>query len=366
MNYRLPPEWAPHAATLVAWPAARDLWQDDLPAAQIEWGALCKAITAAPANGSPDKLFVVVRNELEADEARNRLSEVGVDPSLQRFLFLDYGDIWLRDTAPLFAVAQRTTAGPQADLPDEEALPEAIPLTLSFRFNGWGEKYQFPGDRLLAKNISHCLKMDQLSFDLCTEGGALEWNDEGLLLTTESCLVDAKRNLGLSRADIERQLLSALQLERVIWLKRGLINDHTDGHIDTLVRFAPNKTIVLMVPKDRDDPQTERLLEIRESILKALDVLPDYRLIELPSPGKILSSDGHIMPASYTNFYISNGAVAVPIYGSPHDEEATRIISECFPDRPTVGLSARAILTGGGAFHCITQQICLLSKSDQK
>jgi len=344
MPHRLPAEWEPHLATLVAWPAAEELWQEDLPAAQTEWLDLCRAIVEKPQRGSSDLLIVLARNERESKTAQEALSSSGLSRDLVKFLTIDYGDIWLRDTAPIFTR-------------DEGSL-----TAIGFRFNGWGQKYCFEPDLVLAATLAQRLKVNFIQNELVTEGGALEWNEDGLLLTTESCLVDEKRNPGLSRAQAERELQESLGFNRILWLKRGMINDHTDGHIDTLVRFAPGKKILLMQSKDEDDPQREILNEIEADLRNMMPLLPGYELVICPSPGQILDADGEIMPASYMNFYISNGAVIVPTYASRYDEEAVRLIGACFTDRKVVGCSARSILTGGGAFHCITQQIPLLSE----
>jgi agmatine deiminase len=189
------------------------------------------------------------------------------------------------------------------------------------------------------------------------EGGAIDVDGEGTLLTTRQCLLNPNRNGATDERAAERLLRDALGVEAVRWLDRGLENDHTDGHVDTLVRFVRPGVVVAMEARAPDDPNRETLA----SLLRDASALVDARgrrleVVRVPSPGRVTDAEGRVMPASYVNFYVCNASVVVPTYGSPFDAEAVERVGALFPGRRTIGVDARAILSGGGAFHCITQQ----------
>jgi agmatine deiminase len=189
------------------------------------------------------------------------------------------------------------------------------------------------------------------------EGGAVEVDGEGSVLTTRQCMLRGQRNGAASETDIERMLCDSLGCRKVLWLEDGLCNDHTDGHVDTLARFVRPGAVVAMESRASDDPNRDAL----RRLLRDLESMVDARgrrleVIRIPSPGRITDADGRVMPASFVNFYIANASVVVPTYGSPFDDEAVQLIGRLFPGRTTVGVDARAVLSGGGAFHCITQQ----------
>lgn len=304
------------------------MWGDDLEAAQGEFLALAAAI------GASEKLEILVTNTQDKQKLTAALANCDY-----RCHSIPYGDIWLRDTAPFFLVDE--TGGQRA---------------VCFAWNGWGNKYLLEHDDGVAAQIVQFLGIEAAFYDWVLEGGAIEVDGTGLCLTTKQCLLNPNRNPSMDQRAIETALQSALGLTKILWLDRGLVNDHTDGHIDTIARFfAPGK-VLCMEPSRCDDPNTEALTEIHATLYQwqAQGILKE--VVCLPSPGLVLDAKGEIMPASYLNFYISNATVIVPTYDAPWDEDAVAIISKCFPDRKTIGLSAKAILTGGGAFHCITKQ----------
>lgn len=329
-----PAEWAPHRATWLAWPAAAHLWEENLRPAQAEFTALCRAIAHQEAGRNAEKLEILVN-----DAKARRDAELALQGLDCRFHEIPYGDIWLRDTAPLF-------------FSDGSAL-----RARRFAFNGWGGKYALPGDSELSARIAAARDCPSEAFSWVMEGGALEFDGEGSCLTTEQCLLNPNRNGAQSKAEVEKKLLALLGVEKILWIREGLLNDHTDGHIDTLVRFVGPGRVLCMEPSGADDPNAKVL----DEIIGALREMKDARgrsleVVTIPSPGKILDDEGEIMPASYANFYISNSSVIVPTYGSANDAVAVKKIAALFTGRKTVGLSAKAILSGGGAFHCITQQ----------
>ncbi|WP_294195833.1 agmatine deiminase family protein [uncultured Sphingomonas sp.] len=314
-----PPEWAPHAAVWIGYPSHPELWQDDLDEAREEVTAFARAVHA---DGRGEQVLLVAADDEAASDARTRapFAEVVVEP---------FGDIWLRDTAPIVA-----GDGSARD----------------FGFNGWGGKYDLEGDDDIGARLARARGLDRVACDWILEGGAIDGDGTGLVVTTEQCLLNPNRNARLSQAEIEHRLAEDLGLTRVLWLGNGLLNDHTDGHVDNLARFVgPNR---LAVPHaGENDPNW---LVYQDAVRRAHDA--GVEVVEIPSPGRVLR-DEEVVPASYMNFYIGNVAVVVPIYGSEQDDAGVAAIRALFPDREVVGLRADAILTGGGSFHCISQQI---------
>jgi agmatine deiminase len=196
-----------------------------------------------------------------------------------------------------------------------------------------------------------------MTHDWVLEGGSVDVDGEGTLLTTRQCLLHPNRNPSMDASSIEARLREALGVDKVLWLNEGLLNDHTDGHVDTIARFAAPGVVACMEPAKDDDPNEKVLREIAGELEEMTDARGRrLEVVRIQSPGRVESDDGQILPASYLNFYIGNRAVVVPTFGSPADEAAVRAIAGLFPTRRTVGIDARAILSGGGAFHCITQQ----------
>lgn len=328
-GFRQPAEWDPHDACWVAWPEAGDLWGDQLSSAQEAFAGMCRAI------GGGEPLHVLVPDERAERQAASALA--GTEA---RFHRIAYGDIWLRDTAPIFL---REPGGAVA--------------AACFAFNGWGGKYVLPNDDRVAARVAEAAGLRTFRFPFVLEGGAVEPDGEGTLLTTRQCLLNPNRNRGMSQGAVEGALRDALGAERVLWLGEGLLNDHTDGHVDTLARFVAPGVVLCMRPSGSDEPNRHAL----EQIARDLSAMTDARgrrleVHRVPSPGAVRDADGRLLPASYVNFYIANRAVVVPTYGSPWDEAAVEQIAALFPQRRTVAVPALAILAGGGAFHCITQQ----------
>jgi agmatine deiminase len=318
------PEWAPHEAVWIGFPSDPELWLGDLKPAEEEVAAFARAVHAG---GKGEKVRLVAAHEGAADTARRLcpFAEVIVEP---------FGDIWLRDTGPIVLGSGR----------DRQAQ--------GFGFNGWGGKYELEGDRDIGELLAAAASLPFTRADWVLEGGAIDGDGSGTVLTTEQCLLNPNRN-NLSRDEVEQRLLDDLGFERVVWFGSGLMNDHTDGHVDNLARFiAPGRVAIPTAAKD--DPN--------EAIYKdAARRLGDAHLdiVTLPSPGRITHEDGDIVPASYMNFYIGNAVVVVPQYGAANDRGAVNVVQALFPGRVAIGLRADHILTGGGSFHCISQQVPL-------
>jgi len=245
-----------------------------------------------------------------------------------------YGDVWLRDTGPL--VLRDGTGRRRAQ---------------RFGFNGWGGKYLMDGDQTIGAQIAGDAGLAVATADWVLEGGALDADGTGLVATTEQCLLNPNRNPHLTRTDIEARLASDLGFNRVLWLGEGLINDHTDGHVDNLARFVAPNVLALPTATGHDDPNAAIYADA-----KARAQAAGVQVALVPSPGRV-ERDGRIEPASYMNFAITSHVVVVPTYGTVHDADGVAAIAALFPDRATVGILADAVLAGGGSFHCSSQQM---------
>jgi agmatine deiminase len=312
----------------VAWPSDVELWPT-LDRVQSSFVTMCRAI-GSPANGrSGERLEVLVRDEAARASAERALA--GLD---LRFHIAAFGDIWMRDIAPVFLTNAKGALA-----------------SVRFVFNGWGGKYVYPGDELIGARVQEIVGLPSYASDLVCEGGALECDGAGLCMTTREVALNANRNPGLTELEVERALIEALGAERVVWVDRGLLNDHTDGHIDNTARFIGAGRVLCMKPADDSDPNADALREIEQTLRSArLDVAT------ITSPGLVLGREGKPLPASYLNFYIANASVVVPTFDSPHDDTALTSLQALFPGRTVRGVPAKVLLEEGGTVHCITQQ----------
>lgn len=244
----------------------------------------------------------------------------------------DYGDCWLRDTAPLLGHDSNGNL-----------------VGVRFELNGWGGKYDIPLDDRAADEVLHATGARESRVPVILEGGAVETNGNGVVLTTASCTLNPNRNPELTRDRFEQVLGTAMDLERVVWIDRGLSHDHTDGHVDMIARFASEQTVLCMRPEG-EVPNADVLRSIRNQITDA-----GLQAVDLPAPSAVLAPDGTPLPATYCNFYVANEAVIVPTYGVPEDDDALATIRAAFPGRDAIGLLGRDLLCGGGVFHCVTQ-----------
>ena len=333
-GFRMPAEWGPHAATWTSWPADDDLWEGHLDAVRAEFTALVATLAAF------EPVWVNVTDAAAEGDARARLTAAGADLANVRFHRVPLDDAWFRDNGPTFVVDGYG----------------AVAAT-DWRFNAWGGKYAHERDDRAPEAVAATLGMRRFAFPYVLEGGAIEVNDEGVLLTTRSCLRTPTRNPDLDEVEYEALLRAGLGVRHVVWLDEGLEGDHTDGHVDTIVRFAGDRTIVCAVAEDPRDTNFEPM-QRNLATLRALRT-PDgdpYQVVELPLPRERLEEGGHRLAPSYANWYVANGVVVVPVYGDPNDGRALETLRPLFPDRKVVGLRARALITGGGAWHCVTQQ----------
>jgi agmatine deiminase len=338
--FRQPAEWAPHSAVWSAWPSAADLWLEDLEPARAEVGALFTAIADMDTQGTRrgEALKILACGDEAVASAKAALASTGAEiiPAV-------FGDIWFRDTAPIFVQGA-------------QGLEAAC-----FQFNGWGGKYVLDGDDGVARFVALQAKVAAHEHAWVLEGGSIDVDGEGTCLTTRQCLLNPNRNPTLNQGDIEKRLRESLGIEKLIWLGDGLANDHTDGHVDNIARFIAPGVVMCMEPSGADDPNRNALNAIIADLKAATDINGrKLEVVTVPSPGRVENEDGEAIPASSMNFYIGNTTVVVPLYGSATDDAAVTAIAKAFPGRRTIGLPAGHVITGGGSFHCITQQQPLL------
>jgi agmatine deiminase len=323
--FSMPPEWHPQQWLWVGFPHDAAEWPGFLARAQEQIADFANAVAE-----SGQEVRLVVRDAANAARAR-ALCSASVRLEQRR-----YGDIWLRDTGPL--VVRR----------------DGALLARRFGFNGWGGKYAMDGDSEIGAALAVSAGLKVETSDWVLEGGALDGDGTGLVVTTEQCLLNPNRNPDLSRREIEARLARDLGFERVLWLGDGLINDHTDGHVDNLARFVAPGVLALPCATGGNDPNAAIYADAR-----ARAEAFGLTVREVPSPGRV-ETDGRIEPASYMNFCITTKLVAVPTYGTRHDADGVAAVAELFPDRDVVGILADAVLAGGGSFHCASQQMPVL------
>jgi agmatine deiminase len=327
------PEWSPHEAVWIGFPSDPELWVDDLAPAQEETAAFARAVWA---DGKGEEVRLVAADETAAARAR------GLAP-FATLIVEPFGDIWLRDTGAI-------VLGSGADR-----------RAIDFDFNGWGGKYELEHDDTVAAQIAKASGADLVANDFILEGGAVDHDGAGTVLTTGQCVLNPNRNPGWNEATAQAALAESLGARKVLWLGDGLKNDHTDGHVDNIARFVAPGRVVCQAPAGPDDPNAEILNAIAASLEKATDAMGrKLDVVRIPGVGLYRNALGEISPASHMNFLIANDVVVVPIYGTATEADALSALQAVFPTRAVVGVSSRGLLgcgeAGGGSFHCITQQ----------
>ena len=335
-GYRQPAEWAPHAATWLSWPHNRDSWPGVFAGVEPAMVEFVRALAACEA---------VYINVLDADHERHvrKLLASAAAPERMRLYRFPTNDAWARDHGAIFVTRPS---------------PKEPRLAVDFGYNAWGGKYPpFDLDREIGRQMAEALDVPRYAKPgIVLEGGSIEVNGEGALLTTEQCLLNPNRNPTLTRADIERLLRDSFGVNEILWLGLGIEGDDTDGHIDDLTRFVAPDTVVTAVEDDPGDENYEVLAENYERLSRMKDQGgKPLRVIKLPMPGPVYF-DGQRLPASYANFYIANKSVLVPTYRHANDAKACEILQRCFPDRRVVGVDCVNLIWGLGSIHCVTQQ----------
>ncbi len=327
----VPAEWAPQRAIWTAWPADPGEWNGDLEAPRRDIAQLVGVLHA-----SGNRVRILANGEEAVASARAALS------GLAEIIPARYGDIWLRDTGPIFARSG------------------AERVALRFATNSWGGKYDLPDDATVGDEIARLSDTPVRRFEFVLEGGAVDHDGEGTVLTTRQTLLNPNRN-GWSKLQAEIALSNALGAKKIIWIDEGLKNDHTDGHIDNIARFVGPGRVVCQAAAGADDPNAATLDQIAATLSAATDAAGrKLEVIRIPGVGLYRNVLGEVGPASHMNFIIANGVVVVPVYGTTTEDAAIAALQAVFPDRKVVGVPSKGVLgagaAGGGSFHCITQQ----------
>jgi agmatine deiminase len=311
----------------LGFPSHAELWREDLAEAQAEVAALARAL-AGPGGEQVKLLTGTPQGDAAARALLGDVAGIEIVPGA-------FGDIWLRDTGPIF---------------------RADGVAASFQFNGWGGKYELEFDDTVAGQIAGQAGAPLLPHGFVLEGGAIDHDGEGTVLTTGQCLLNPNRNPGWTHEAAEAALTVSLGARKVIWLGDGLVNDHTDGHVDNLARFIAPGVVACPMGFGEDDPNQGAYDAAAGKLATSTDAAGRrLRVVRVPSPG-LIEEEGEIIPASHMNFLIANRAVVAPLYGSRSGALALEVLRDAFPGREVIGLPSNAILTGGGSFHCISQQ----------
>lgn len=328
-EFVMPAEWSLHAATWTCWPFDDEMWFGFLNNVRDEFAELIKTISKF------EPVHLIVRDK-EAKESAirkiNNLSNITMHE-------IPLDDVWFRDNGPIFIKNSNFVS------------------FVNWEFNSWGQKFNWQLDNLVPLQLANFLNLNFFQTEIVMEGGSLDVNGKGTALTTRQCLLSKMRNPNLTEKDIETYLKNYLGIDKLIWLENGLEGDHTDGHIDTIVRFVDENTIVYSITDDKSDPNYDTMMHNFEILQKSTDKNGNhFNLIPLVLPKNRMEIDGKRLPCTYANFYIGNEFVVVPTYQDPNDSIALKTLEKLFPNRKVIGLSSKNIIKGGGSFHCVTQQ----------
>jgi agmatine deiminase len=333
-GFAMPAEWQRHAAIWLAWPYDPTTFPDRVDRVEQTYVQIIKEIHES----EEVNLFVI--DEPTKRKATAMFKAVGINLDRVHIWVSDYADVWFRDYGPIFV------KNPKHEL-----------AMIHWDFNSWGDKYEtLLKDKEIPDVINKDLKLTCFKPGIVLEGGSIDVNGEGTLLTTEQCLLNSNRNPHLNKQKIEQYLSDFLGVRHFIWLKRGILGDDTDGHIDDLARFVNPTTIVCAYEDNENDADYDALKENYDLLCKSVDQDgKPLTIIKLPMP-KVVSDEDYRLPASYTNFYIGNTKVLVPVFDHPHDKKALEILQGLFPTRKVVGICCKDLVYGFGTLHCISQQ----------
>ncbi len=363
LGYRMPAEWEPHEATWLSWPHKQESWPGAFEPVPDVFAQIAGVVTES------ELLRINVADEDMADNVRQLLRRCGVNLDAVRFHLNPTDDAWVRDHGPIYVVRD-AGRGREGEPPSEPVRATAAVggsagaspsrrerALIDWEYNSWGNKYP-PCDRDNAVPARIAVEFGEARFapGIVMEGGSIDVNGRGTLLTTESCLLNPNRNPHLSRADIEQYLRDYLGVRHFLWLGDGIVGDDTDGHIDDLTRFVAPDTVVTVV---EDDPHDANYAPLQDN-LRRLQSMTDQdgrrlKIVTLPMPGPVFHEEQRL-PASYANFYIANRRVLVPVYNHKHDRAALETLQRLFPDRLVLGIDCTPLVWGLGAIHCVTQQ----------
>jgi len=343
LGYRMPAEWEPHAATWLSWPRCEGIsFPESFDRVMPALRAMVEALVES------GQVCINVFNGAHEAEARSVLRGL----SMERITFygIPTNEPWCRDHGPIFLTRDRDWKSANGRIRRGEL------AVVDWDYNAWGNKYPpFDLDEVVPTRVAEILGVPVFYPRMILEGGSIDVNGAGALLTTESCLLNKNRNPNLSRDQIERCLRDYLGVSNILWLGDGIVGDDTDGHIDDLARFVSERAVVTVVEEDRDDENYEPLQKNLARLREIKIGENNLEVVTLPMPKKMMR-EGLRLPASYANFYIANTCVLVPTFADSADETALSVLRECFPTRRVVGIDCRELIWGLGAFHCLTQQ----------
>ena len=341
MKYRMPAEWEPHEATWIAWPHNKEDWPGKFGPVPWIYADIVRCLVPG------ERVEILVNNAAAEAEARSMLQLTGVQLANVRFHLWPTDRVWLRDSGPIFV---------------RDAETRSL-LVTDWRFNAWAKYENWQRDDQIPANVAELLQMQRhepmiRGQRVVLEGGSIDTNGAGVLLTTEECLLSAEqqRNPGVSREELEECFAEFLGIEKTIWLGKGIVGDDTHGHVDDIARFAAPNIIVTAMEQN---PQDENYAALNDNLarLRAARNLAGepFEIVTLPMPAPVIFEDQRL-PASYANFYIANQAVLVPVFSDPKDRVALNTLQSLFPDREVIGIPCRDFIWGLGALHCMTQQ----------
>ena len=335
-GFYFPAEFAPHNATWLSWPHKEASWPEKIDSIFPSYMAFIKNLTKY------EEVNINVCDKQMEDRARGMLLGFGVDLSKVHFYLHPTNDAWCRDHGPAFLLNKLD--------PSKKAI-------VDWDYNAWGNKYPpFDLDDVVPTLIAEKLGLQVFNPGIVMEGGSVDFNGAGTVITSTACLLNENRNPHLNKDEIEQYLMDFYGQDQVLWVDEGIVGDDTDGHIDDTVRFINEDTVVTVVEERKSDDNYE-ILQHNLKQLKEMRLLNGKQLniIEIPMPGDVIWEDQRL-PASYANFYISNGSVVVPTYRSANDDRAIQLLEGCFPGREVVGIDSTDIIWGLGSFHCLSQQ----------
>jgi len=347
LGYRLPAEWEAHEATWLSWPHKEASWPEKIETIYPVYAQMVAALSRS------ETVRINVNDAEMESAARRHLQQAGAGSAIGskvHFHRFPTNDAWCRDHGAIILKHRDPKAAAGKGLNAR--------LATDWDYNAWGGKYPpYDLDNLIPSAMADLLRIPCKTGGMVLEGGSIDSNGAGLLLTTENCLLNPNRNPGLTKAQIETRIIEYLGVEKVLWLGEGIIGDDTDGHIDDITRFVDARTVVTALEEDPADVN----YEILQENLRRLKTMTDLEgrpleIVTIPMPPPVVFKD-HRLPASYANFYIANSVVLLPTYRHPNDERTQATLAKLFPTRQVVGLDCTDIIWGLGAFHCLTQQV---------
>jgi agmatine deiminase len=336
LGYYFPPEFAPHFATWLSWPHKEASWPGKIQTIYPFYAQFIKALSVH------EKVHINVNDEDMKNFALDCLNREGVDPSNITWFFHPTNDAWCRDYGPAFLI------NPNASIKK---------IIVDWNYNAWGNKYPpYDLDDVIPTLIGKHLGIPVYHPGIIMEGGSVDFNGSGTVMTSESCLLNKNRNPQLKRDDVEKFLRDFYGMDQVLWVKDGIVGDDTDGHIDDTVRFVNEDTVIAVVEENKMDENYE-ILQRNLRDLKKMRLLSGkpLNIVEIPMPDEVIYENQRL-PASYANFYIANNIVVVPTYRCNKDRRVLDIIRGCFPERQVIGIDSTEIIWGLGSFHCLSQQ----------